>query len=278
MIEGVGRSDRELAMTEASTTTAPTAQDLRALHEAYRATGDPAARDEIIARHLPLARQMASAFAGRGEPFDDLHQVARLALVRALDRYDVDRGPFAAYASRFMAGALKRHFRDRTWMVRPPRRTHDLALATSDARDDLRATLRREPTTDELARVLGVPFTDAADARAALASYRRVALDAPSRRVGQTVADALGDEDPAYSEAESRIDRERTVATLLAALAPDVRRVIELYFLEGMRQREIAVATGTSQVHVSRQITRALSTMRAHAAWSPERQRLRQAS
>jgi RNA polymerase sigma-B factor len=253
-------------MGDVMRTDSSSADRLRALHDEYRSTGNAAARDAIIAHHLPLARHMAMAFTGRGEPFDDLHQVARLALVAALERYDADRGSFAAYSSRWMAGALKRHFRDRCWIVRPPRAIHDIALASSRAQEDLRGSLRREPTRDELAGALGITAGDAVAAHVALASYRGVALEAPSRRADETVADAIGVDDPSFAEADARIDRERAVATLLAALDPDVRRVVELYFLEGMRQAQIAAVIGTSQVHVSRQIQRALTTMRAQAA------------
>jgi RNA polymerase sigma-B factor len=239
---------------------ARTAEDRRLL-ERYHRQGDRAARDAIVARFLPLARQLARRYSGAGEPLDDLIQVASLGLVKAVDRFDPDRAvAFSSFAVPTILGELKRHFRDKGWSVRVPRDLQELALRLERVAEELSRELARAPTPAELAARLGVSEEDVLEAREAAHAYRAVSLDKPrtdDEDSGPNVADAMGGEDPGFGRAEDAA----TVDQLLRVLAPREREVLRLRFVEDLTQQEIGERIGVSQMHVSRLIRQAISRL-----------------
>jgi RNA polymerase sigma-B factor len=230
--------------------------------ETFARTGDQALRSEIVERSLWLARRSARRFADRGEPFDDVLQVARVALLHAVDRFDPSLGvPFGAFATPTIIGEIKRHFRDRTWRVHVPRRAKELRPTVNAAHDDLSMVLGRSPTPREVAVHLGIEEDLVLQVIEANSAYRTAPLDAVTeRRVrGGTVA-----------EVEGVLDRE-LVRQLLDRLRPRERRIIEMRFFDEMTQAQIAEQIGTSQVHVGRLITSSLMLLRAQVGDDPSR-------
>ncbi|MEY2534247.1 MAG: polymerase sigma-B factor [bacterium] len=227
---------------------------LRRWHE----DGDRAARDELAESMLPLARSLARRYAGRGEPLDDLEQVACVGLLKAIDRFDVSREVrFATFAVPTIAGELKRHFRDRGWMLRVPRDVQELSARVARARETLTRELGRVPTVAELANTLAVGVEQVLDALSAADSYRMLSLDEPLTD-GSGALEAIGGDDSGFELAEHRVLLRRGID----ALGPREREILRLRFYEGLTQREIAREVGISQMHVSRLIRRSVDTMR----------------
>jgi RNA polymerase sigma-B factor len=227
---------------------------LRRWHE----DGDRAARDELAESMLPLARSLARRYAGRGEPLDDLEQVACVGLLKAIDRFDVSREVrFATFAVPTIAGELKRHFRDRGWMLRVPRDVQELSARVARARETLTRELGRVPTVAELANTLAVGVEQVLDALSAADSYRMLSLDEPLTD-GSGALEAIGGDDSGFELAEQRVLLRRG----LDELGPREREILRLRFYEGLTQREIARQVGISQMHVSRLIRRSVDTMR----------------
>jgi len=221
-------------------------------------TGNPRLREEIVERSLWLARRSARRFADRGEPFDDLLQVARVALLHAVDRFDPTLGiPFGAYATPTIVGEIKRHFRDRTWRVHVPRRAKELRPTVNAAHDDLTASLDRSPTAKEVATHLGIEEDLVLQAIEANSAYRTTPLDLASER--RTRGDG------SEASVEGVLDRE-VVRQVLERLQPRERKIIEMRFFDELTQAQIAERIGTSQVHVGRLITSSLALLRAHLA------------
>jgi RNA polymerase sigma-B factor len=223
-----------------------------------RRTNDPALRDRLVEDNLWIARHGARRFARRGESDDDLFQVASLALVKAVDRFDPELGlRFATFAMPTIVGELRRHFRDRTWSMRVSRRLKDLHLELRAASEELTHILGHAPSVAELADELDVTVEEVLEAMEAGASYRSASLDAsPSGAEGSEVL-VPGDEDEAITNAPERV----AVQESLASLSQRDRRVIYLRFYLGMTQSEIAEEVGVSQVHVSRIVRAALETL-----------------
>jgi RNA polymerase sigma-B factor len=222
----------------------------------FARSGDPQLREQIVERSLWLARRSARRFADRGEPFDDVLQVARVALLHAVDRFDPSLGvPFGAYATPTIVGEIKRHFRDRTWRVHVPRRAKDLRPAVNAAHDDLAATLGRSPTAKEVAGHLGIEEDLVLQAIEANSAYRTAPLDAASERRPRS--------DGSEAAVDGVIDRE-VVRQVLERLRPRERQIIEMRFFEELTQSQIAERIGTSQVHVGRLITSSLALLRTH--------------
>jgi RNA polymerase sigma-B factor len=227
-------------------------EDREVEHERFvqlRATGDATLRTKLIEEHLWLAKHAARRFAGRGEPSDDLVQVASLALVKAVDRFDPEHQVrFSTFAMPTIVGELRRHFRDRTWSMRVSRRLKDLHLELRAASEDLTHTLGRPPSVDELADALDTTAEEVLEAMEAGATYRTASIE-------QHYAGAESDEValPGVDDAELDATSERVVMReALKALSQRDRRVLYLrYYLE-MTQAEIAEQVGVSQVHVSR--------------------------
>src|SRR3954454_24205855 len=183
----------------ATTITAPAgSDDVRVLLRRWHEHGDEAAREAVVARMLPLARSLARRYANKGESLDDLEQVASLGLVKAVDRFDVSRDVrFATYAVPTIAGELKRHFRDRGWMLRVPRDIQELSARVVRAREALTRELGRSPTVSEVARTLGASVEQVLEALRAADSYRMMSLDEPLAEGGGAL-EAIGDDDEGY--------------------------------------------------------------------------------
>lgn len=226
------------------------------------ATRDPALRDELVAAHLGLAHQLARRFANRGEPYDDLVQVASMAIVKSVDRFDPDRGvEFSTFATRTTVGELKRHFRDRGWAVRAPRRIQELYLELGQVVGTLSQELGRSPTVAELAEATGAGEEAVLEAMEAGQGYRNASIDVPDRQ-DETLASRLGSEDTTYSAVDDRA----LLAPALEKLAPRERTILRLRFFEGLTQSEIASRVGVSQMHVSRLLAASLERLRRDLA------------
>jgi RNA polymerase sigma-B factor len=239
----------------------PVARDaLHAKFVAFAESRDPALRDQLVEAHIGLAKYLARRFANRGEPVDDLVQVASMALVKAVDRFDPDRGfGFATYATHTIVGELKRHFRDKGWAVRAPRRMQELYLRLTKVIDSLSQTLGHPPTIADLAAATDSSEEAVLEAMEAGQAYRFTSLDAP---IGggdtQTFAANTGDVDPGMADAERRA----VLAPLLARLTPRDQRIVNLRFFKEMTQGEIAAELGISQMHVSRLLAKSLAQLR----------------
>jgi RNA polymerase sigma-B factor len=242
-------------------------EQLRAQFARYATTRDRALRDELVAAHLGLAEYLARRFANRGEPLEDLIQVASFGLLKAIDRFDPERGvEFSTYATHTIVGEIKRHFRDKGWAIRAPRRMQELYLRLGKVVGALGQELGRSPTIAELAAEVAVSEEEVLEALEAGAAYRFASLDSPigGEEEGQTLASRLGEEDPRFVDAESRA----TLLPLLEQLQPRERRIIQLRFFDGLTQSEIASQLGISQMHVSRLLARSVAQLRAAAARS----------
>lgn len=256
--------------TRPPTASRPTADDQREQDRQrfrqYRATGDRRLRDELITDHRWLAIHCAKRFADKGEPLDDLVQVAMLGVLKAVERYDPDYGSaFATFAVPTIVGELRRHFRDTTWAVHVPRRAKDLQHAVKVAVDHLGQVLGRSPTVPEIAQHAGVPVEDVLEALEAARCYRNAPLDGGTDDEQGGEPDGLrhlGQDDHGLRMVEAT----STVEVLLDVLPPRERRIVELRFLHGMTQSRIASLVGVSQVQVSRLLRASLATMRASLA------------
>ncbi|MBM2619968.1 SigB/SigF/SigG family RNA polymerase sigma factor [Actinoplanes sp. LDG1-06] len=215
-------------------------------------------RDALSRLCLPFCRRLARRYRGRGESLDDIEQVARLGLVKAIDRYDPGRGSFTAYAVITISGEIKRHFRDKTWGVHVPRRVQDLSLEVGHATTVLTAQLSRTPTAAEIADRLGLTVEAVRDAQESSAGYSPSSLNAPVGDGAAEFGDLLGDVDGDLELVDDRV----TVADLLMRLPARERRMLALRFYGNRTQTEIADELGISQMHVSRLLTRALSWLR----------------
>ena len=208
---------------------------------------------ELVLHHLGLADAIARRFRGRGEEEDDLRQVARCALVEAAGRYDPDRGPFAPFAGPTVSGVLKRHFRDHGWMVRPPRPVQQLAVRVGQQWSDVAQEAGAVPTVEELATSLGEPADQIEEARCASMGYRATSIEVDGVPVAETAF-----EDPEFQRCEARV----LVAQAWALLDESERRLLQMRFWENRSQSDIAQRIGTSQMQVSRLLTRALGRLR----------------
>ena len=222
--------------------------------------GETDAREALIEAYLPLAKAIARRYAGRGEPIEDLYQVASVGLIKAIDRYDIARGfELESYAVPTIVGELKRHFRDRAWAVHVPRRLKELNMKLTGLVETMSADLGRSPTVGELAAEAGVELEEAVEALDSGRAYSTVSLAAPAGedRDVELVQTIESDEDP-YEHADDRA----LVADGLDALDTREQAIIKLRFFEGMTQSQIASTIGISQMHVSRLIRRSLEKMR----------------
>ena len=223
-------------------------------------------RDAIVERFLPLARQLAARYQRPEEPFDDVFQVACFGLVKAVERFDLERGvAFSSYAVPTITGEIKRHFRDRTWSVRVPRDLQELALRVERVLGDLTRERGRQPSVDEVAEVVGVSEEEVLEAMQAAGAYRSASLDAPrassDEEAGETLGDAMGTTDDGFERAEQRA----TLQALIDGLTPREREVIRLRFEEDLTQAEIGAQIGVSQMQVSRVLRHAVTRLRALA-------------
>jgi RNA polymerase sigma-B factor len=244
----------------------------RALFERYLDRRDPVDREALVERFLPLARQLARRYQRPEEPFDDLLQVASLGLVKAIDRFDLDREvAFSSYAVPTILGEIKRYFRDRTWSVRVPRDLQELALKVDRAVAQLSVDLHRQPSVPEIARAVEANEEDVLEALEASGAYRATSLESPRGTeddAGDTLGDTVGTDEHGFALAEDRA----TLAQLLRAVTPREREVLRLRFEEDLTQAEIGERIGVSQMQVSRIIRQSLSRLRtvARADSSPD--------
>jgi RNA polymerase sigma-B factor len=224
----------------------------------FASTRDPALREKLITENLGLARRLAHRFAHRGQSYDDLAQVASIALIKAVDRFDPDRNvKFSTFATGTIIGELKRHFRDRGWAVRAPRRVQELYLELGTTIESLGHELGRSPTVPELARATGSSEESIVEAIEAGQGYRSASLDAPALG-GATLGDTISGEDSATALVE-----ERSVLEPALALLPERNReIVRLRFIDGLTQSEIATRIGISQMHVSRLLSASLAQLR----------------
>lgn len=236
---------------------------------ARRDGGDPRAREQLIERFLPLASSLARRYASCSEPLEDLIQVASLGLVKAIDRYDPARGAaFSSFAVPTIVGELKRHFRDHTWTVRPPRELQELTLRVDQAATALSATLDRAPTVPELASAIDVSDQDVLEALHARHARDALSLDAPAHADDERAAlqDVLGTSDHGYERVEDRALLDR----LLRAVPARSREVLRLRFEQDLTQAQIGALLGVSQMHISRIIHHAIEQLR-HIAHQHQR-------
>jgi RNA polymerase sigma-B factor len=218
-------------------------------------------RELICQRCLPLAEHIARRYRNRGEAHEDLVQAARVGLVNALNRFDIDNGTeFLSFAVPTMMGEVRRHFRDHAWAVKVPRAVKDLQLRVNKATAKLAQRYERAPTATEIAEYLEVDREQVVQAVIAGSNYSTLSTDMPATRDddSSSFGDGMGDEDAGY---EKVLDVE-TVRPLIAALPDKQRTVLTLRFFEDMTQTQIAERIGCSQMHVSRLLAKALDTLR----------------
>ena len=231
----------------------------RALWERHVELGEPWTRGALVERFLPLARSIARRYENLGEPIEDLNQVASLALINAVDRFDTSRGyAFTSFAVPTIVGELKRHFRDRSWAVRPPRSLQELSLRVDRTTRSLMQQLDRPPTVPEIARALDRDVEHVVEAQRAGVGRSALSLQAPrGAELGSALEDECGREDDGYHRAESRALLER----LMTLLPARDREVMRLRFGADMTQAEISAALGISQMQVSRILRKAIDRL-----------------
>jgi len=228
----------------------------------WRLDGDRQARQELIEMYLPLVRSLARRYAARGEQFDDLVQVGSIGLIKAIDRFDLDRGvELTTYATPNIVGEIKRYFRDKGWSVRVPRGLQELNIRINRLIDELVPKLQRSPTINEIAEAAGVEAADVLEALETSQAYNSVSLQSALGGEGDEDAlliDYLGKEEPNYDVMEDRA----VLAPGFAKLEKRERTILYLRFFEGLTQSQIAARVGISQMHVSRLIRRSLERLR----------------
>ncbi|MGH2943184.1 MAG: SigB/SigF/SigG family RNA polymerase sigma factor [Solirubrobacteraceae bacterium] len=242
----------------------------RELFIRYHRAGDAQARDQLVERFLPLARQLARRYQRASEPLDDLLQVASLGLIKAIDRFDPDREiAFSSYAVPTILGELKRYFRDRTWAVRVPRDLQELTLRVDRAVGELAETLHRQPSVGEIAAAVGADSEEVLEALQAGGAYRAISFDAPRNGGGDeevaTIGDSFGIDEHGFDRAEERA----TLQTLMTTVTPRERDVLRMRFEQDMTQAEIGAVIGVSQMQVSRIIRQAIARLRTAADAPP---------
>ncbi|WP_093780833.1 RNA polymerase sigma factor SigF [Streptomyces sp. yr375] len=232
--------------------------ELRALQDG--STEYAEMRNQLVRMHLPLVEHLARRFRNRGEPLDDLTQVATIGLIKSVDRFDPERGvEFSTYATPTVVGEIKRHFRDKGWAVRVPRRLQELRLALTTATAELSQQHGRSPTVHELAEKLAISEEEVLEGLESANAYSTLSLDVPDTDdESPAVADTLGAEDEALEGVEYR----ESLKPLLEDLPPREKRILLLRFFGNMTQSQIAQEVGISQMHVSRLLARTLAQLR----------------
>jgi RNA polymerase sigma-B factor len=239
--------------------TETTSGDPERSDELFARLPDQGARDELAALYQPLAEYLARRFYGRGEPLEDLIQVASIGLIKAIDRFDTERGvKFSTYATATVVGELKRHFRDKGWALRVPRRLQEAGMSVGRAVMDLSQELGRAPTVGEIAVRTGLSEEEVLEAMETAQAYTAASLDAPTDEEGATEADRLGEEEEAFELLEGWT----SVAPAIRELPRRERTILYLRFFRGLTQTQIAEELGISQMHVSRLLSRTLEELR----------------
>ena len=219
------------------------------------------ARAELVELHLPLVEHCARRFLNRGEPFEDLVQVGTIGLIKAVDRFDAGRGvEFSSYATPTILGEIKRHFRDKGWAIRVPRRLQELRMSIAAVTGELSQRLGRSPTPREVAERLGVGIEDVLEGLESANAYATLSLDA-----GEGSDDGLGSllaTMGATDDALEHVEIRESIRPLIERLPPRERHILLLRFFKQMTQSQIAEEVGISQMHVSRLLTRTLAELR----------------
>ncbi len=236
--------------------------DPRQLFVRWQRHGDRAARDQLVERFSPLARSLARRYGRSSEPFEDLLQVALLGLVKAVDRYDTERGnPFQSFAVPTILGEMRRYFRDSGWAIHVPRGAQERALKVRDAQERMANSTGRSPTVNQLAEYLELDIEDVIDALQAIRAYETVSLDAPRSGADDDVTsygESIGKDDDRYE----LVELDATVSSALGKLPERDRLVLRLRFVDDLTQTEIADRVGISQMQVSRLLRRSLEQLR----------------
>jgi RNA polymerase sigma-B factor len=237
--------------------------DGRELFRRWREDRDQDAREQLVHRHLSLARKLATRYGRTQEPFEDLLQVASLGLLKAIDRFDPERGiAFTSFAVPTILGELKRHFRDKGWAVHLPRGLQELVLRIQDADDKLGSAGGRSPTVDEVADYLNIDVEQVVEGLEALAAHHPTSMDQPHEANGDqgasTAHDTVGAEDEGYALVETSV----SLAAAVKQLRRSDREVLALRFRDELKQSEIADRIGVSQMQVSRILRRATDRLR----------------
>ncbi|HEX8068185.1 MAG TPA: SigB/SigF/SigG family RNA polymerase sigma factor [Thermoleophilaceae bacterium] len=238
--------------------------DDRELLRRYHEQGDPTAREQLVQRHLPLVRSLARRYAGRGEALEDIEQVGAIGLLKAIDRYELDREvALTTYATPNVVGEIKRHFRDRGSAIRIPRNLKELNARTGKAIEHLTASLGRSPTIAEIANDVGATAEQVLEGLEAGSARSTLSLSSVADDDGDLdPMEAVGEEDPQYERVEDRAALEPA----LGALPTREREILRMRFEEGLTQTQIAERVGVSQMHVSRLIRKSLEQVRAELA------------
>jgi RNA polymerase sigma-B factor len=237
-------------------------EELPALFARWQEHRDEVAREALVRQFMPLARSLARRYGRSSEPFADLVQVASLGLLKALDRFDANRGhPFQSFAIPTILGEMRRYFRDSGWAVHVPRGTQETALKVRDAQERFANERGRAPTVGQLAQYLELDVEQVLDALQAIQAYETLSLDAPQPYGGEeagTYADTTGEEDGRYE----LVELDATVSAVLERIPPRERLILRLRFVEDLTQTEIAARVGISQMQVSRLLRRSLEQLR----------------
>ena len=230
----------------------------RELFRRYKEEGDEEAREQLIVSHVNLVRYIAAKFKNRGEPLDDLIQVGTIGLIKAIDRFDPSRGlEFTTYATPTIKGEIKRHFRDKGWTIRVPRRLQELSAKVNSATDELTSRLQRSPSIEEVAEYLGTTADEVLEAMESSSAYSSVPLEAQGGNEDDdapSVIDRYASVDGDLEASDDRIVLEEVIGEVPEA----DQQAIRMRFIDGMTQVEIAKRLGISQVQVSRMLRRAL--------------------
>jgi RNA polymerase sigma-B factor len=215
-------------------------------------------RAALIERHLPLVTFMARKFADRGEPLDDLIQVGTIGLIKAIDRFEISKGfEFSTFATPTIVGEIKRHFRDKTWAVRVPRRLQELGASVTKVTNELTQKLDRSPTPKEIAKHLGITVDEVAEALESNSAYSTISLDITSD-TSTSIRDTFG----ALDEALEGVEYRESLKPLLAQLEDREKRILQMRFFDNLSQSQIATELGISQMHVSRILKKVLTHLR----------------
>jgi RNA polymerase sigma-B factor len=253
-------ADSPIRSKTAGTAGAETAQ----LFARWQQRGDESAREALVARFMPLTRSLTRRYGRSSEPFEDLLQVASLGLLKAIDRYDAERGhPFQSFAVPTILGEMRRYFRDSGWAIHVPRGAQERALKVRDAQERISNESGRAPSVNQLAQYLELDTEDVIDALQAIRAYETVSLDAPrgggEEESAVSYGDSIGKEDERYE----LVELDATVASALGHLPERDRLVLHLRFVEDLTQTEIAEQVGISQMQVSRLLRRSLEQLRS---------------
>jgi RNA polymerase sigma-B factor len=255
-----GKDSAPLSSSRSFTPAEP--REERSLFVRWQRDGDEAAREALVRRFTPLTRSLARRYSRSSEPFEDLVQVAMLGLLKAIDRYDSERGfSFQSFAVPTVLGEMRRYFRDSGWALHVPRGSQERALKLRTVHEQLMDERGHAPTVEELAEYLGCETEQVLDSLQVLSAYDTVSLDAPRPGAADedaTFAESIGEEDPRYD----LVELDLTVASALRQISPRERTILRMRFVDELTQTQIAAKVGVSQMQVSRLLRRSLDQLR----------------